>query len=173
MKFSYVPTFAEYRAALRLHYRQKLSRRILHQVDLWLLPSIMFLFLISSVYRLVTDPENYSGGIGWELVGLAFASVVPLSRFYGVRKQFRMMFPNGNEEVWVDLDDERVISTIPGTGEGKYFWTGILGSAQDEKIILLYIRKNMFLFFPTIALSPTVRAEVSDLISSKLVNKKC
>jgi len=58
-----------------------------------------------------------------------------------------MMFPNGNEEVWVDLDDERVISTIPGTVEGKYFWTGILGFAQDEKMILLYIRKNMFLFF--------------------------
>ena len=172
MNFSYRPTLADYRAALRLHYRHKLSRRILHIAGLWLLPFVMLAFLVPSIYQLAADRENYSGGIGWGLLGLGFASFIPLSRYVAVRKQFKAIFPaQSSGEVLLDIDEERIISTIPGSSEGKFFWTAILNFAQDEKVILLYIRKNMFLFIPTAALSSPEAAELTDRISSKLVRK--
>jgi hypothetical protein len=99
---------------------------------------------------------------------------LPLTRYFAVRKQFKNTFPHAqtSQDLLIDIDDERIISTVPGTGEGKYFWTAILEFAQDEKVTLLYPRKNMFLLVPTQAMSPAQRAELNDLVARHLVRNQ-
>ena len=95
------------------------------------------------------------------------AVYLPAWRAYSIRKCFKRICPPvaTDRNISVDINDDQVISTVPGVSEGKFFWNAILASAQDEKITLLYIRKTAFLFIPTYAMSPAQRAELNDLIS--------
>lgn len=174
MKLRFMPTLADYRASLRLHCRHKISRYIYSLLSLWLLPFLIFLFLLSSVYAMLTDRENYTGGSMWIVLALLCALAIPLRRYYAVRKQFKLMFPpsHTNWQVLIDIDEERVISSIPGSSEGKFFWNSIMDFAQNEKVTLLYVRKNVFLFIPTQAMSHEQRTELNDLIARNMVRSK-
>jgi hypothetical protein len=72
----------------------------------------------------------------------------------------------------IDIDNERVVSSIPEVSEGKFFWNAIVDFAQDEKVTLLYIRKRAFIFFPTSVLSPDQHTELNDLIARHVVKGK-
>lgn len=174
MKLSFMPTLADYRASLQLHCRQKISRYIYSLLSLWLLPFLIFLFLLSSLYTIATDRENYTGGAMWIVLALLCALAIPLRRSYAVRRQFKLMFPpsQASWQVLIDIDEERVISSIPGSSEGKFFWNSIMDFAQNEKVTLLYVRKNVFLFIPTQAMSPEQRTELNDLVAQKMVRSK-
>ena len=171
MKISYTPTLADYRAGLRLHYRRKMLRRVTHLVGLWSMPLVVISFLISSIYRLATTGQERSPGeISWMLLALLFTLAIPASRYFAIRRQFRNIFPpsRADIEVTIDINEERIISSLPGWGEGKYFWNSILDFAQDQKATLLYVRKNLFLFFPTQAMSPAQQAELNQIIAKNL-----
>jgi hypothetical protein len=174
VKLTFVPTLADFRASLRLHCRQKMSRYIYSLLSLWLLPFLILLFLLSSIYTMATDRENYTGGAGWIVLAFLFALAIPLRRTYAVRRQYKLMFPPSQTswEVLIDIDEDRVISSLPGSSEGKFFWNSILDFAQNEKVTLLYVRKNVFLFFPTQAMSPAQRTELNDLVARNMVRRK-
>jgi hypothetical protein len=70
------------------------------------------------------------------------------------------------------MDDDRILSGLPGVSEEKYFWNAIVGFAQDRKMTLLYLDKDKFLLFPTYALSPEQRAELNDLVARYVVKRK-
>jgi hypothetical protein len=105
---------------------------------------------------------------------LWIAVYLPAWRAYTIRKCFKQIFSPARTDrnSLIDIDADRIISTVPGVSEGRFFWNAILAFAQDEKITLLYIRKNAFLFFPTPAMSPTQQTELSDLVVRHGVKRK-
>jgi hypothetical protein len=169
VKVEYVLTLQDYKAALKLHTHRKLSRRISNFVFLWLAPllALLSLLVFVSVPLLTSAHVVYENGSLWTFGFVIFCFLVPTLHFKKVRKQFNLLFPPGVKEknVSVDIDDERVISAIPGSSEGKFFWNAILEFAQNEKITLFYVAKTRFLFVPTAAFSPSQRAELDDLVS--------
>jgi len=170
MKLSYTPTLADYRAALRLYRRQKLSRRILHYASTGLLSLFAVLAWALFIYNMGTEPTSFPGSLSLP-IGITFWLLLAyLMRQYVVRKQFKQIFPPSRTDrtVSIDIDNDRIISAIPGVSEGKFFWNAILDFAQDERITLLYVAKNRFLFVPTQAFSDAERDELRGLISRNL-----
>ena len=174
MNLTYIPTIKDYRAGLRLHYRRKLTRYITHLLGLWMLPLFVLLFSAPTIYKMLAQPDEYSGRFGWLIIALALSLLVPLLQYYGVNKQFKSLFQDSqtSKEVSVDINNDRVLSAIPGMSEGTYYWNAILDFAQDEKITLLYVAKNRFLFIPTQAFSPGQRTELNNLVASNIRKQK-
>jgi len=72
----------------------------------------------------------------------------------------------------INIDNEYVLSEIPGVFAEKHFWNTIMAFVQDEKITLLYVYEDRFLLFPTAILSPDQRTELNDLVEHNNVRKK-
>jgi hypothetical protein len=174
MNLTYVPTIKDYRAGLRLHYRQKLTRRIVHFLGLWMLPLFILLMSTPTIYDKLTQPEEHLGGFGWLTIAVASSFMVPLLQYYGVKKQFNRAFPLQQTVggISIEVNNDRIVFTIPGISVGTYYWTGITESAQDERITLLYTGKNRFMMFPTQALSADQRTELNDLVTRHVTARK-
>ncbi|MGD0735675.1 MAG: YcxB family protein [Terracidiphilus sp.] len=168
MKLTYTLTINDYKAAQRLHLRQRLGRRLAFTFWYVAVPILAaagaLAFALLDVSKLTHFAAIYFG-IEAALVWLSI--YLPLMRFYTMRKCFKQMFPPSRTDRTssIDIDDERAVSTIPGVSEGKFFWSAIIDFAQDDKVTLLYIRKKAFLFFPTSALSTDERAELNALVA--------
>ena len=175
MKLEYTLTLADYKDAQRLHLRRNLSRRLVFTFWYAVVPILAIagalVFAVFDVSKLTHFAAAYFG-IEAALVWVSI--VLPLTRFYTIRKGFKQLFPptRTDRSSSIDIDEERILSVIPGVSEGKVFWNGIIDFGQDEKITLLYIRKKAFFFFPTQAMSPAQRAELNDLVARHVVKKK-
>jgi hypothetical protein len=73
--------------------------------------------------------------------------------------------------LFIDIDDERIISAMPGSSESKLLWNAIVRFAQDEKITLFYLTELRFLFVPTTIFSAEQRVELSNLVVRHVVKK--
>ena len=175
MQVTYTLTLADYKAALRLHRRQKLIRRAGFFFWYVAIPGSSAVALIAAVVFSTTGQTEWFArclGVG---VGLLWLSItMPFARMFTIRKGFRRIFPQSatNRTCTIDITDDRIISGMPGVSEGKFFWPAIVAFAQDEKITLLYIDKNRFLLFPTYSLSPLQRSELSAMFDKHLVRKQ-
>ncbi|MGC1464017.1 MAG: YcxB family protein, partial [Terracidiphilus sp.] len=125
------------------------------------------LFIFVDVSKISKFAPFYFGA---EFALLWLAVYLPAWRAYSMRKCFKQIFPPGRTDrsSSIDIDDDRIISTIPGVSEGRFFWNAILAFAQDEKVTLLYIRKNAFLFIPTCVMSRAQRVELNDLVARNM-----
>jgi hypothetical protein len=171
MKISYTLTLADYKAALRLHRRQKLSRRILPII----VPVIATVGLVAIlVFEISGKKELAIHLLGLDVVFLLLSIALPIARLLDARVGFKRIFPLTKivPTIATDIDDERIICENPGISEGKFFWNAIVNFAQDEKVTVLYIDKRRFLFFPTNALSPNQRAELNELVARNMVRKQ-
>ena len=174
MKLSYTLTLVDYKAALRLHRRQKLSRRITF-ILLYCVVPVLAVIGLTTVFILEAkgQADLAADVIGVDIIFIWLSIGLPMARFVNIRKGFKRIFPSTRTErsSSIDIDDERIVSAIPGVSEGKFFWNAILAFAQDEKITLLYIDKNRFLLFPTYALTPVQRLELSALVERHIVRR--
>ena len=174
MKLSYTLTLADYKAALRLHRRQKLSRRITFIILYCVVPVLAVLGLaVVFLLEAKGQADLAAEVIAVDIIFIWLAVGLPMARFVNIRKCFKRIFPSTGTDrsCTIDIDDERIISAIPGVSEGKFFWNAILAFAQDEKITLLYIDKNRFLLFLTHELSPAQRLELSALVERHIVRR--
>jgi hypothetical protein len=55
--------------------------------------------------------------------------------------------------------------------ETKWFWNGFVGVAQNDKLLLLYTKKDCFLILPTSVMTAEQRMELSMLIERNLARK--
>ncbi|MGA3370267.1 MAG: YcxB family protein [Terracidiphilus sp.] len=174
MKLSFTLTLADFKAAQRLHRRQNLSSLIAYYAFIVIPPALAVLSMLAVGVLMLFTPVHYLGGSYVIFLAFAVCLSVPFFHSYSVRQSFVRIFPPGtlDRTKSLDIDDERIISTIPGVSEGKFFWNAVMAFAQDEKITLLYVRKNIFIFIPTIALSPVERAELTDLVARQLPKGK-
>jgi hypothetical protein len=174
LKLTYTLTFADYKAALLLHRRQKLIRRITFIILYCVVPGLAVVGLASVIiFEARGQADLAAEVIGFDAILIWLSVSLWAARFFNIRKGFKRIFPSTRTErsSSIDIDDERILSAIPGVSEGKFFWNAILAFAQDEKITLLYIDKNRFLLFPTYALTPVQRAELSALVERHIVRR--
>jgi hypothetical protein len=174
MKVIYTITLADFKAAQRLHTRQKLGRRLNSILLNIVVPILAVLGLVFWPFLNLTDRTPNSvliviTGIQLLLMYLSFA--VPISRYLQTRKAFKRIYPPTliGRNFSIDIDDERIHSTMPGYAEATFLWTAIVAFAHDEKATLLYLDKSRFLFFPTRALSPEQRSELNALVERNKV----
>lgn len=175
MKLTYSITFKDFKAAIRLHSRQKLGRRIHCFIYDVIFPSLAALALLGTVAAYAFgQSDTIDFLILPDAVLVSIVVLVPILRAYRIRKSFKGMFPASETGPGysLDFDNERILSVRPGIGEAKYYWTGICAFAQDNKIMLLYITEILFICIPTHTLSPDQRVELDALIARNMVRKE-
>ncbi len=169
MKLSYTLVLADFKAAFRLHRRQMFLRRL----------GIIVWPIVAIVCFVIALSTNVNSFLYSESIAIGFASLVlsiglPILRFVNVRKCYRQHFPRTRTEQTTTsvIDEEGVLGIIPGVSENRYFWNGIVGFAQDERVTLFYVRRSAFAFFPTFIMTPAQRCELNDLVARQVVRKQ-
>jgi hypothetical protein len=175
MKLEYTLTFADFKSAQRLHYRQTLGRRLRFAFWNICIPVLAVLGLAAFVFLDLFHIARYAAilfGIECALLWIAICN--PIARYFKMRKCFKQLFPPTRTErnSTLELGEDHLLSGIPGVSEGKFFWNAIVGFAQDEKITLIYVAKTRFLFFPTAAMSPDQRAKLDNLIDRHVTKRQ-
>jgi len=175
MQLNYKFALDDWKAALRLHARQNIGRRIHYFIYDFVFPTVAIIGLTLVVYaQIIGDRKAVHDlvTVVTTLVGLAI--VLPFYRQYAIRKSFKVFFPPSASGLGYSLDvnDERIVSTRPGVGEATYYWGGIRAVSQNKKIILLYISEILFLGIPIHILSTEQRTEVESLIARHLPKGK-
>jgi len=175
MKLTYTLTLNDFKAAIRLHSRQKLGRRIHFFIYDVIFPTIAILALVGTIAAYVFGQSDLVDGLIVPDVALVCITLlVPILRACRIRKGFKGMFPQSETGPGysLDIDNERILSLRPGIGEAKYYWAGIHAFAQDDKIMLIYITEILFICIPIHILSPEQRVELNDLITRNMVRKQ-
>jgi hypothetical protein len=170
MRLEYILTLRDYKAAFRLHRRQKLTRRLLPWTGPILLLIAFIAFVIFSVHRNIE--------LAGQAMALAAGSIVlsiglPISRFTNIRRSFYRLFPPdaADRKSSIDIDRERIVRTLSGVSELKVLWSGVYSFVQDENVTMLYTNKDCFLFFPTQLMSSDQRAELSNLVAQHVTER--
>ena len=174
MKLTYTFTFADWKAALRLHSRQTIGRRIHRFVYDFVIPALAVLGLGCMVFANSNGQKEIVDDLVTPVIALVgLAIILPFLRNYMMRRGFKGMFPPSETGPGysLDIDNERIVSTRPGIGEATYYWTGISAVAQNNKIMLLYLSEILFLGIPAHTLSPDQRAELNDLVARHVVKR--
>jgi len=174
MKLEYNITLADWKAAIRLHSRQKLGSRIHFFIFDYVIPTIAVVALAYIVFASLNGPEDTVNSLMVPVIALVvLAILLPIVRTYRTRKWFKGMFPPSETGPGysLDIDEERILSTRPGLGEARYYWKAICRVARNEKIILLYISEILFLGIPPKRLTPDQRTKLDDLITRHVLKR--
>jgi hypothetical protein len=177
MRFEYSLTLEDFMAAHELNSRQSLGSKIRYSFAKW---GSVFIFIFMAL--LIGAYWDYSHELRrqildreWWLVGvlaLAFLLIVSPSRYSRLmEKRFNVRFPAEHRRNWIDISDLEVSSAIVGTEAGRFPWSLIVRFAQDEKITLVYLTKNRFLYFPTSVMNQFQRTELNELVARNMVRR--
>ncbi|MGA2906086.1 MAG: YcxB family protein [Terracidiphilus sp.] len=170
MRIEYTVTLEDYEAALRLHRRPKLSRRIFP----WIGPLLFLLSLALFVAgALIRDQELLLQAIVLAVWSLLMTIAFPLLRLVLTRRGYKQMFPptRSGRTSTIEINDQKIIEENPGTEEVRLPWAGVMGFTQNDRITLIYINDRRFFLFPTTALSPAQRTELNDLVARHVVKR--
>jgi hypothetical protein len=164
MKLEYILTIETYKAAQILHRKQKLSR----QLTVWVWPSLAILALLGTVVFSITHHRELVVDSAAAAAGALFLTIwMPVGRWYNLRKCFKQLFPPArtNRSSFLVIDEEQIVSAVPGVSESRILWRGILFFAQDRKVTMLYTSESRFLFFPTDVLTPMQREDLNEMVN--------
>src|SRR6185437_6108957 len=174
MKLEFTLTFSDYKSALRLYGRQTLRRRLAFISWNIAVPILAVIGLAAFIFFDLFSITSYAAILfGIESGLLTITILNPIARYYRIRKCFKQVFPptHTDRTSTLEINDQHLLSTIPGVSEGKFFWNAIVDFAQDNKVTLIYVAKARFLFFPTAAMSPDERVELSNLVSRHVAKR--
>lgn len=174
MNANYTVTLADYKSALLLHRRQKLSRRL--NFVLWrvVVPIAAAFGAIAFIVFNLSKLTRYAPLLFGIECSLAWISLyLPLWNYYGTRKCVRQIFQDQEKEriILLEVTDEFIRSTIQGVSEGKYFWNENMAIASDAKVALIYVAKKRFIPIPTRSLSESQLQELQIVIQRNAVKK--
>jgi hypothetical protein len=174
MKLTYTATFDDYKASFRLGTRRKRTTFILLNI---VVPILAVSGLLVFPHLHITDQTPMPATIliaGLELLLIYLSIAIPIDRFFKVRKAFKRSYPpaRADQSATIDIDDERILSVIPGLLEVSFRWDAIVDFAQDDRVSLFFVDKDSFFFFPTSALSPEQRTELNELVARHLPKGK-
>lgn len=161
MRVEWVLEYQDYLAAQNLFNRSSFWRRISIFTLKWLLPAIAIIIAL-----LLVEKNGWSFALenGWSvlLFGFMFRFIYWLS----LRKGYKRIFLNGDstKPVYMEINDEQILSGIPGSSEGKFFWPTVLKFSEDEQIVLLYLSKRLFLIIPKNKIAPAEWSEMKQTI---------
>ena len=162
VKLVYTLTLKDFKAAQILHRRQKFTRRF----SIWVWPSVAILGIIGILLSSVSHHPELFADFSALAAGALFITIwMPIGRWYCLHKAFKQLFPptRTDPSSSLDINEERILSGVPGVSEGTILWRGILLFAQNERITMFYISELRFLFFPTNVLTPDQREELKQM----------
>jgi len=171
---SYTVTFADYKAALRLHRRQKLSRRLSFVLWFIAVPVIATIGLIIFLIFDLSKVMHYASVLFGIECGLIWISLfLPVWALYSTRKCYKQIFQASGKKRTIELDvtDESVRSVVPGVNEGKFFWNENMAFVADDRVILVYVAKKRFILIPSSFLSQAQVKELQATISRNKVGR--
>jgi hypothetical protein len=118
--------------------------------------------------------EGVDGFIFLDYVLVGLVLVLFFIRNRAIRIAFRGLFPPGNTErtTSFDINEEQIIATVKGVGEGRYLWDSISSFVQNDVLALIYITEIRFLVLPLRVLSSDQRAELNDLATRHGLRKQ-
>jgi hypothetical protein len=170
MKLAYTLTFEDYKEAQALHVKRSLKRRLSYFVWYRAVPAIAVLLMGVIIVSVIN--HRWAGmNIAFPAEGaLIWLSIyLPFIRSRHMRKGFKRLYPKSRTDniSSIVLEEDQILSGIPGVSEAKFFWAAIDGFAQNELTTLLYVNKTGFLFFPTSVMTSEQRIALGDLIKRK------
>jgi hypothetical protein len=180
MIISYTPTLEDYKAVYRLHHIQRLGGRRSYTFFFVIFPvlaSLGFIFFIVMDLCGFTGFENEFSGTIIFLFLCLFSFFLIYRRSYIIRKQYRRyihQFPPSRSDraKIIDIDDERIISEITEISVITFFWTAVAAYAQDDEILLIYVRCHGYILFPIRVMSQAQRTELNEIIARHVVKRK-
>jgi len=170
MKLEYALTLNDYKAAFKLHRRQKFTRRLLP----WSGPILLVIALVEFVICSVTNNVTLAAqALALAAGSLVFTIGMPLSRFWNIRRSFNRLFPSGHRDrrSRIEIDDHGICRELSGVAELRILWSGLYDFAQDEKVTMFYTNRDCFLLFPTALMSSEQRTELSELVRRHVVKR--
>lgn len=173
MQVSYKLAYSDYKAALKLHYSRK--GRWTSPMNLFtFMPAIGSLLIICALIEYFHDKDSFiaNNPPGLICIPLFFLSL-PLIYAFALKKQFKGSFPHSRNDgqMTIDINDERIVTWMPGLSETKIFWQAIDRFAQNEKVTMFYTSEVKFIFFPTKSLSESQHNELNALVASHVVKR--
>jgi len=166
MAYEYDLTFKDYLSAQKLYRHHRKWPQVTYLFWVWILLSFGILALVGIAFP--TKSDNISPWTSWVLIAVWFAIGIPLFRVYQLRKCWKALNPTKAKSISAELEwnNEQIISSVKNRSEGRFFWSTICDYAEDEKIVLIFIRKKQFLFIPREALNEVTWKELRMLIST-------
>lgn len=166
MREEWVLDYSDYLAAQRLFRRRSLGRRLYTFTLRWFFNVLVLGFLLWFIVPMY--PNNYSwAGLSGVMPLVILAITFEAMHWYAPRRGYKRMFLNGDSSkpVYMEMDEEKITSGIPGSSEGKFFWSAITDFAEDQHIALLVISNRMFLMIPKNKLSGESWSAVKTVIA--------
>ena len=162
----YAIELADYKAAQRLYLKHRPWSMVLYVLLQWVLPGVAVCFVAWSFWLWVTLQFHTLAIVGGVTAGLLWMSIVFLvSRWWSLRRGYRNICPKGiARRTRLTVDEQLVISGIPGESEGRFYWKAIHDYAENEELALLFVRKKLFLMVPRRALDEAQWAQLRTLV---------
>lgn len=173
MTHPYELTYQEFLAAQRLHRRHVTRARISYVLWFIVFPCVFGAFVLWLAFTYFKGERELFAQlapfVAW--LGVMFL-VICVLRPYNLRRLFRKSLPEGSGkavQASFAYNEEGIVSALPGRSEGRFFWNAIVDYAEDDHMVLLYLKKKLFLYVPKSAMSD---AEWTELRSYRASSKR-
>ncbi|MGA3160356.1 MAG: hypothetical protein ABSC77_04000 [Terracidiphilus sp.] len=173
MKIEYDATRKDMMAAYLAHRNRRTIYAVLNFFVFRFVPCAtvisLILFIVMALY----------GNINPWLVQLLPVMVVLtvaafIDRHSTPRRFLRSMFPASvsDRRVVIEVNDEKVVSSIPGATRFEYLWGSISLFLCDAQVNLLYISPGRFILIPNRVLTTEEKASLDEIIARKGIKRK-
>ena len=165
MMHQYTTTFADFKAAQRLFSRRNWKSKVSFLFWFRILPVLGLISIALLIWDIRFRDFEFSPGFAGILGGMAwFGLYVPLCRPFLLRRLYKRM-KNGRPEgspTEIGIEGGELISRLPGLSEARFKRPSIVGSIENETMMLLFVGKKIFLILPKLALPEVALQEVKE-----------
>lgn len=167
MKFTCTANLEDFAAARALNLRQTFLGSVIYFSTYWL-PIFCAPFGIVLCSRMGLFLTGWSFGAAY-VFGLIVCTPIALlmpkvDRSKRLRKMFDKQIPPDMRTTWYEISDEGITTAVVGTEAETIHWDKIVGTAQNNKMTLLYLGNKGFFFFPAASFTAEQRVELNELI---------
>jgi len=169
MRIEYEPTREDLKATYLAHSNRSTTCAILHFFGSRFAPCAAVIFFIMVHYDTM-NPWLFQ--LPPVMVALTVASFI--DRRLAPRRFLRSMFPAGvtDRRIVVEVDDEKIVSSIPGATRYEYSWGSISLFLCNAQVNLLYVSPGRFILIPNRALTTEEKAALNETIARKGIKRK-
>jgi hypothetical protein len=158
MKYTYTNSFSLYKAAMRAYIRSSGRRRFWFHFQMW---GMLTLGLILAAIALLNG-TRVSTILLPLCAGLVAGGIVgPALRPWNLRRCYKAWSGESKGKlVYVAIEDGELRSGTEGKSEGRFQRNAICDIAEDKAVLLLFLNKRKFLYFPKALLPAEALSEI-------------
>jgi hypothetical protein len=150
--------YERFKEAQRTYIRSSLQRRLWFHFSMW--GMLLVGIILALLYFGVGQSHNYALvfilGAGFIVGGV----VTPLLRALQLQRMYSTLNSNKIGRAYIEVDGPILISGIEGRAEGRFERPSVCNVVEDDTLLLFFLGKKRFMYFPKQALSPEA---ISDL----------